>query len=89
MKTVDGCVRQVRGPTLKTERIARYRDWVEADRDYVSKNTAGRVGYVPIPDMMGHGFAEFHRHFLRNYDGDGLIVDVRYNGGAGRRTWGA
>ena len=31
--------------------------------------------------MGPRGFAEFHRHFLRDYDCDGLIVDVRYNGG--------
>ena len=81
VKTRDGSPRQVRVRTLKTERITRYRDWVESNRDYVGKNTAGRVGYVHIPDMMAHGFAEFHRHFLRDYDRDGLIVDVRYNGG--------
>jgi tricorn protease len=81
VKTRDGSPRQVRVRALRTERIARYRDWVESNRDYVTKNTAGRVGYVHIPDMMARGFAEFHRHFLRDYDCDGLIVDVRYNGG--------
>ena len=34
-----------------------------------------------FPEMRPRGFAEFHRHFLRDYDCDGLIVDVRYNGG--------
>jgi tricorn protease len=81
VKTRDGSLRQVRVRALRTERIARYRDWVESNRDYVTKNTTGRVGYVHIPDMMARGFAEFHRHFLRDYDCDGLIVDVRYNGG--------
>ena len=31
--------------------------------------------------MGVHGFAEFHRHFLTEISYDGLIVDVRYNGG--------
>jgi tricorn protease len=54
---------------------------VERNRDYVRKATGGRAGYIHIPEMLARGFAEFHRHFLRDYDCDGLIVDVRYNGG--------
>ncbi len=73
--------RQVRVRTLRHERSARYRDWVERNRDYVREATGGRAGYIHIPDMEPRGFAEFHRHFLRDYDCDGLIVDVRYNSG--------
>jgi tricorn protease len=80
IKTDDN-VRHVRVRTLRNERKARYRDWVERNRDYVRDATGGRAGYIHIPDMMARGFAEFHRHFLRDYDRDGLIVDVRYNGG--------
>ena len=80
VKTADG-ERQVRVRTLRNERKARYRDWVERNRDYVREATNGRAGYIHIPDMMARGFAEFHRHYLRDYDCDGLIVDVRYNSG--------
>jgi len=80
VETADGA-RQVRVHTLRNERKIRYRDWVERNRDYVREATGGRAGYIHIPDMMARGFAEFHRHFLRDYDRDGLIVDVRYNGG--------
>ena len=59
----------------------RYRDWVEANRRAVHETTGGRVGYLHIPDMGSAGFSEFHRYFLMEYDHDGLIVDVRYNGG--------
>ena len=58
-----------------------YRDWVNANRDYVHEKTQGKVGYIHIPDMGPHGFAEFHRGFLSECDRDGLIVDVRFNGG--------
>jgi tricorn protease len=73
--------RRVRVRTLRSERSARYRDWVERNRDHVGEATGGRAGYIHIPDMGPRGFAEFHRHFLRDYDCDGLIVDIRYNGG--------
>ncbi len=66
---------------IADEHPARYRDWVEANRRAVHEATGGRVGYIHVPDMMWDGFAEFHRSFLVEYDREGLIVDVRYNGG--------
>ena len=60
---------------------ARYRDWVETNRAYIEKKTNGKVGYIHIPNMGTSGFAEFHRYFLQELDKDGLIIDVRYNGG--------
>jgi tricorn protease len=67
--------------TLANETPARYREWVEKNRRYVHEQTQGRVGYVHIPDMGPNGYAEFHRHFVAETDREGLIVDVRYNGG--------
>ncbi len=66
---------------LSDERPAIYRDWVEAKRRLVHEATGGRVGYLHVPDMGPDGYAEFHRGFLREYDRDALIVDVRFNGG--------
>tara|TARA_B110000263_G_scaffold250142_1_gene270832 strand:- start:529 stop:3708 length:3180 start_codon:yes stop_codon:yes gene_type:complete len=58
-----------------------YRDWVENNRNYVHQKSKGKIGYVHIPDMGADGFAEFHRYFLAEIIYDGLIIDVRYNGG--------
>jgi tricorn protease len=76
-----GKTRRVSVKALKTEEPARYREWVESNRERVHGETEGRVGYVHIPDMGPRGFAEFHRLYLAEFDRDGLIVDVRYNGG--------
>ena len=67
--------------TLKSNKKLLYRDWVEKNKQYVHKNSAGRLGYVHIPDMSMEGFSEFYRNFLSEYIYDGLIIDVRYNGG--------
>lgn len=67
--------------TLKTEQQARYREWVEKNRDYVHQQSKGQLGYVHIPDMGPRGYAEFHRYYLPELQYKGLIVDVRYNGG--------
>ena len=66
--------------TLSNESHLLYRDWVEKNRDYVHKKSKNKIGYVHIPDMGADGFAEFHRYFLAGAY-DGLIVDVRFNGG--------
>lgn len=67
--------------TLISQTPARYRDWVEKNRAYVHEKTKGRVGYIHVPDMKSQGFAEFHRGFLAELNRDGLVVDIRYNGG--------
>ena len=66
---------------LRDETPARYREWVEQNRQRVHAATNGRVGYVHIPDMGVRGYAEFHRGYLAEVGREGLIVDVRYNGG--------
>lgn len=76
----DG-VRTVTVKTLREEFSLRYRDWINRNRAYVSEKTGGRVGYLHIPDMGPFGFSEFHRYFRNEVDKEGLIVDVRWNGG--------
>jgi tricorn protease len=66
---------------IGSEAAARYRHWVNENRRKTHEATEGRVGYVHIPDMGAEGYAEFHRGYLAEVDRDGLIVDVRYNGG--------
>lgn len=73
--------RTVSVKTLANETPARYREWVEKNRKFVHEQTNGRVGYVHIPNMGPLGYSEFHRYFLSEIDREGLIVDVRFNGG--------
>jgi tricorn protease len=73
--------RTVTVKTLGSEGAARYREWVERNRATVHQRSGGRVGYVHIPNMGPWGYAEFHRYYLAEIDREGLIVDVRFNGG--------
>jgi tricorn protease len=73
--------RRVTVKTLDGERRARYREWVERNRKLVHEASAGRIGYLHVPDMWVDGYAEFHRAFLTEHDRDALVVDVRFNGG--------
>ncbi|MCC7370481.1 MAG: PDZ domain-containing protein [Chloroflexi bacterium] len=77
----DAEPRTVAVKALPSEQAARYRDWVEGNRRFVHEASGGKVGYVHIPDMGPEGFAEFHRGYLVEVDHEGLLIDVRYNGG--------
>lgn len=81
VKSGKNTARNVLVKALSTQIPARYRDWVEKNRAYVHKTTKGRIGYIHIPDMWVQGFAEFHRGFLAELNREGLVIDVRYNGG--------
>jgi len=74
-------VRTVVVRTVSSERAARYRDWVLGNRAFVHAGSGGRIGYIHIPDMGPRGYAEFHRAWLTEAERDGLVVDVRHNGG--------
>ncbi|MDQ3020456.1 MAG: S41 family peptidase [Bacteroidota bacterium] len=67
--------------TIGSDTDARYREWVENRREYVHKKSKGKLGYVHIPDMGPNGFSEFHRYYIYEASKNGLIVDLRDNGG--------
>ncbi|MCW2880296.1 MAG: hypothetical protein JWQ95_4396 [Sphaerisporangium sp.] len=81
IRRADRPSRTVTVKTLSDEQPGRYRDWVEANRARTHERTGGTIGYLHIPDMGPDGYAEFHRGFLAEYDREGLVVDVRFNGG--------
>jgi tricorn protease len=59
----------------------RYQDWVATQRRRVRELSGGRIGYLHVPDMMGEGWAHFHRDLRVEMRYDALIVDVRGNRG--------
>ncbi len=67
--------------TIADESLARYRDWVESNRERVHYLSKNQIGYLHIPDMMPFGFAEFIRYYMAEFSYRGLIVDARFNGG--------
>jgi tricorn protease len=73
--------RTVTVKTLRSEQAARYREWVDRNRERVHERSKGRAGYVHVPDMGPHGYAEFHRQYLSEVDREALLIDVRFNGG--------
>ena len=69
----------VRPRTSETDLI--YLAWVEGNRRKVAEETDGKVGYIHIPDMGANGLREFIKTFYPQIRKQGLVVDVRNNGG--------
>ncbi|HEX9942487.1 MAG TPA: S41 family peptidase [Thermoanaerobaculia bacterium] len=58
-----------------------YLDWITRNRERVAKLSGGRIGYIHLPDMGEEGMREFLKQYFGQVRKEGLIVDVRNNGG--------
>ncbi|MFZ0686986.1 MAG: PDZ domain-containing protein [Terriglobales bacterium] len=54
---------------------------VETNRKKVDAASGGRIGYVYLPDMEDDGLNEFVKQYFPQIRKEGIILDVRYNGG--------
>jgi len=79
--SADGQRRRVAVVPLRSDRRLRYLDWVAGKREQVRQLGGGRLGYLHVPDMVSQGWADFSRDLRSEILRDGLIVDVRGNGG--------
>jgi len=66
---------------IDDEQPLNYLAWVEHNRDYVAKASDGQIGYLHIPDMGADGIREFIKAYYPQLRKQGLVVDVRDNGG--------
>ena len=66
---------------IADESNLRYLGWVTANRKAVADATDGKVGYMHLPDMSSSGISEFIKWYYPQLRKEGLIVDVRGNGG--------
>ncbi len=84
VKGKDGNLRNVIiTPTgFMTVRQAYYEKWVSDRRELVHKLSNGRIGYIHIQSMGQPSLERFEMLLYKEaHDKDGLIIDVRNNGG--------
>jgi tricorn protease len=78
----DGKSREVVVRPTNTIRQLLYEEWVKDRKKLVDKFSGGRLGYIHIQAMNMGSFEVFERELqAAGYGKDGLVVDVRYNGG--------
>ncbi|WP_329339382.1 PDZ domain-containing protein [Streptomyces sp. NBC_00663] len=76
-----GDVRHAVVVPVANEEPLRYHAWVTDRRAYVHERSAGRLGYLHVPDMQAPGWAQIHRDLRVEVAREGLVVDVRENRG--------
>jgi tricorn protease len=80
--SADGkAARTVRYLPLANEASLLYLAWAVENRQRVERLGGGRLGYIHIPDMGEAGIREFIKWWYPQIRKEGLIVDVRDNGG--------
>ena len=81
-KDPDGkFARTIRYQPLHSETSLLYLEWVANNRARVERMSGGRLGYIHIPDMGADGMREFIKWWYPQVRKQGLVVDVRDNGG--------
>jgi tricorn protease len=80
--TADGkAARTIRYQPLGSENGLLYLAWINENRARVDRMSRGRVGYIHLPDMGEAGIREFIKWWYPQIRKEGLVVDVRDNGG--------
>jgi len=80
-KPTDDGARTVPVKPIDDEYPLREFNMVETNRKKVDAATHGRVGYIYLPDMGDAGLNAFVKQFFPQIRKEGLVIDVRYNGG--------
>jgi tricorn protease len=82
LREPDG-VRNVRITPKDPWAIARLVDkaWVRANEEYVHTASNEQIGYVYIASMGTSNLRKFEHDLYQELGRDGLIIDIRYNGG--------
>jgi len=80
--TADGrAARTIRYRPLASETGLIYLDWTAKNRARIDALSHGRLAYIHLPDMGEAGIREFIKWWYPQVRKEGLLVDVRDNGG--------
>ena len=82
VRRADGTTREVTIRPISSLSNALYEEWVADRKKLVAQYSGGRIGYIHVRGMDMPSFEVMEREFTAaGYGKDGIIVDVRYNGG--------
>jgi tricorn protease len=72
---------------LDEDRDLRYSEWEYTRRMIVEQKGEGQLGYVHLRAMGSSDIAQWAESYYPVFDRQGLIVDVRHNGGGNIDSW--
>jgi tricorn protease len=72
----------VRPVNAAQEKSLLYRAWVESRREYVTRVSNGRLGYVHMVDMGADALRQLYQDLdAEQHDREGVVIDIRNNNG--------
>jgi len=76
----DGARKVVVKPIAEEFNLREF-NMIETNRQKVDKASGGKIGYVYLPNMGDEGLNQFVKQYFPQIRKEGIIFDVRYNGG--------
>ncbi len=73
--------------TIQQENDLRYHEWEYTRRLMVEQAGGGQIGYVHLRYMTGDDIAQWAQDYYPVFQRQGLIIDVRHNGGGNIDSW--
>ena len=73
--------------TIQQENDLRYHEWEYTRRLMVERAAGGQIAYVHLRNMSGDDIAQWAQEYYPVFQRQGLIVDVRHNGGGNIDSW--
>src|SRR5207247_5029700 len=83
-ETRDALVKPI---SMTDENNLRYNDWEYTRRLEVEQASAGKLGYVHLRAMGPNDINQWVEQYTPIFNRDGLIIDVRHNGGGNIDSW--
>jgi tricorn protease len=71
----------------ETDRNLRYNEWEYSRRLKVDAGSKGSIGYVHLREMGSDDIEQWVRDYYPVFERQGLIIDVRHNGGGNIDSW--
>ncbi|HKM53549.1 MAG TPA: S41 family peptidase, partial [Isosphaeraceae bacterium] len=89
VKSTSGQIREVIATPVSAqdERNLRYKEWEYSRRLKVEADSQGHIGYIHLRAMGSGDIEQWARDFYPVFDRQGLIIDVRHNGGGNIDSW--
>ncbi|MGS0756521.1 S41 family peptidase, partial [Roseateles sp. GG27B] len=89
LRSADGKDKQaiVSPVAQRREQQLRFGDWRYSNARAVDTASGGRIGYLHLRAMGRDDIADFAREFYAQTEREGLIIDVRFNGGGNIDSW--
>jgi len=89
VKSANGQTRDVLVAAVseEDERNLRYSEWEYSRRRKVEADSRNHIGYVHLRAMGSDDMEQWVREFYPVFDRQGLIIDVRHNGGGNIDSW--